>query len=144
MIRCKKKGLAYPVGGKDGYWRPADNTLEEIQWWESEGIKEDILLLPLNINNYCIIPKPSLIIVAGKYNAGKSAFCLNTVVLNEPIWGGNLDFYVSEGAELIKPKFAKLGITEAPSFRTYHRTENFSDVFNHDNLSVIDYLRVDI
>lgn len=73
-----------------------------------------------------------------------SAFCLNTVALNQDKWGGYLDFYVSEGAEMIKPKFAKLGITDAPAFRTYHRTENFADVIKPDNLSVIDYLRVDM
>jgi hypothetical protein len=144
LKRCKEKGIAYPVGGKDGYWRPADTSLEELQWWESEEIKEDNIQLPIGINNYCIIPRPSLIIIAGKYNAGKSAMCLNTVALNQEKWGGYLDFYVSEGAEMIKPKFAKLGITGAPSFRTYRRTENFADVINPDNLSVIDYLRVDM
>ncbi len=146
MKRCKEKGIAYPVSGKDGWWRPADTSLEEIQWWDSNEIKEDNLLLPLGLNNYCIIPRPALIIIAGKYNAGKSAFCLNTVALNRDHseWLGKLDFYVSEGAEMMKPKFAKLGITDAPAFRTYHRTENFADVIQPDNLSVIDYLRVDM
>ena len=145
MHKLKTKGVVCPVTSRgDGWWRAADNSLDELQWWESEAIKEDNLLLPLTINNYCIIPRPSLVIISGKYNAGKSAFCLNTVMLNTPKWGGYLDFYVSEGAELIKPKFAKLGITEAPSFRTYRRTENFADIINPDNLSVIDYLRVNM
>ncbi len=144
MKRCKAKGIAYPIGGKDGYWRPADNSLEELQWWDSGEIKEDNLLLPLNINNYCIIPRPSLIIIAGKFNAGKSAFCLNTVALNIPKWNTELDFYVSEGSETIRPKFEKLGLIGAQPFKTYHRTENFADVIKPDNLSVIDYLRVDM
>ena len=145
MHKCKLKGIAYPVPSKgDGWWRPADNSLDELQWWDSEEIEKDNLLLPLTINNYCIIPRPSLVVISGKYNAGKSAFCLNTVALNVPKWGGYLDLYVSEGAELIKPKLAKLGITEAPAFRTYRRTENFADVINPDNLSVIDYLRVNM
>ncbi len=144
MHRCKDKGIAYPVYGRDGWWRPADNSMEELQWWDSEPIAEDNLLLPLDLHNYCIIPRPSLVIIAGKYNAGKSAFALNTVALNVPKWGGYLDFYVSEGAEMIKPKFAKLGITDAPTFRTYRRTQNFADVINPDNLSIIDYLRVDM
>ena len=144
MLRCKTKGIAYPVGGKDGWWRPADNSLEELQWWDSDEIADDNLVLPLGLNNYCVIPRPSLVVVAGRYNAGKSAFCLNTVNLNIPKWGGYLDFYVSEGAEMLKPKFAKLDITGAPVFRTYRRTENFADVIEPDNLSVIDYLRVDM
>lgn len=144
MLRCKAKGIAYPVGNKDGWWRPADNTMEELQWWESGEIEEDNLILPMELNKYCIVPRPSLVIIAGKYNAGKSAFCLNTVILNIPKWGGALDFYVSEGAEMIKPKFAKLGITSSPAFRTYRRTENFADILNPDNLSIIDYLRVNM
>jgi len=36
MRRCKDKGIAYPVTGKDGYWRPADNSMEELQWWSRE------------------------------------------------------------------------------------------------------------
>ena len=144
LMRCKEKGIAYPVKGRDGWWRPADNTLEEVQWWDSGDIEEDALILPLDLHMYCRIPKPSLIVIAGKYNAGKTAFCLNTVALNEPNWPGQLDFYVSEGAQMIKSKFEKLGITQAPSFRTYHRTENFADVIKPDNLSVIDYLRVNM
>jgi hypothetical protein len=145
MHKCKLKGLAYPVPSKgDGWWRPADNSMEELQWWESGEIKDDNLILPLSINNYCVIPRPSLIVIAGKYNAGKSAFCINTVAMNIDKWAGHLDFYVSEGAEMIKPKFAQLGITEAPSFKTYRRTQNFADVIQPDNLSVIDYLRVDM
>lgn len=145
LKRCKSKGLVYPVPSKgDGWWRPADNSLDELQWWDSGEIADDNLALPLGLSNYCVIPRPALVIVAGKYNAGKSAFCLNIVKLNMDKWGGYLDFYVSEGAEMIKPKFAKLGITDAPSFRTYRRTENFADVIQPDNLSVIDYLRVDM
>ncbi len=143
MLRCKEKGIAYPSGA-DGWWRPADTTLEEVAWWDSGDIAEDNLLLPLEINKYCLVPRPSLVIVAGRYNAGKTAFCLNTVALNEPKWCGRMDFYVSEGAELLKPKFEKLGFAGPTSFRTYHRTENFADVLNPDNLSVIDYLRVDM
>jgi hypothetical protein len=144
MKRCENKGIAVRDGKKDGWWRPADNTLEEVAWWDSGDIKDDSIILPLTLNNYCIIPRPSLIVIAGKYNSGKSAFCINTVALNIPKWCGNLDFYVSEGAEMIKPKFAKLGLTGAQPFRTYQRTENFADVINPDNLSVIDYLRVDM
>lgn len=142
--RLREKGIITPDGKKDGWWRLKDTGLDELAWWDSGDIKDDNLLLPLGINNYCIIPRPAVVVIAGKYNAGKTAFCLNTVALNAIKWAGYLDFYVSEGAEMMKPKFAKLGITDAPAFRTYRRTENFADVVQPDNLSVIDYLRVDM
>jgi len=144
MHKCKTKSIAYPVSGKDGWWRAADNTLEELLWWDSGEIEDDNLILPLGLHNYCVIPRPSLVIIAGKYNAGKTAFCLNTVKLNEPKWGGYLDLYVSEGAEMMREKFARLGVIGVPSFRTWRRTQNFADIINPDNLSIIDYLRVDM
>jgi len=44
MKRCKEKGIAYPVSGKDGWWRPADNAIEELQWWDSAGVQDGNLL----------------------------------------------------------------------------------------------------
>ena len=88
MQRCKQKGLVYPADKRDGYWRPADNTLDEIAWWESDGVQDNNVLLPLSINNLCMIPKPAIILLAGTYNAGKSAFCINTVKENQELWKG--------------------------------------------------------
>lgn len=146
MRRCKAKGIAYPVDGRDGWWRPADTKLEEICWWESDGVIGETIILPLGLNRYCYIPLPSLILVAGKYNAGKTSFCINVVNDNCELWKDKIDFYVSEGAEMMKTKFFNLNplITTPPHFKTYRKTENFSDVINPDNLSVIDYLRVDM
>ena len=144
MLRCREKGIAYPISNKDGWWRAGDNTLEELHWWDSSGVEDNHLILPLGINKYCVVPKASLVVVAGKYNAGKTTFCLNTVALNVPEWGGNLDLYVSEGMEKLKQKFTALGVEGIPAFRTYHRTQNFADVIQPDNLSIIDWLRVDM
>jgi hypothetical protein len=144
LRRCKEKGIAAPVPGEDGWWRPVDHALDELEWWNINVTNEETIRLPLGLNKYCVVRKPALIIVAGKYNAGKSTFCLNVVKDNIELWGGNLDFYVSEGAETIKEKFALLGVSDAPAFRTYRRTENFADVLNPNSLSVIDYLRVDM
>lgn len=144
LSRAKDKGLIAPVGKRDGWWRKVDASADEIAWWDAEPIEESNVILPLDINKYCLIPRPSLILVAAPYNVGKSCFCLNTVALNQEKWRDKIDFYVSEGAELIKPRFAQLGITGAPSFKTYTRTENFADVIKKDRLSVIDYLRTDM
>lgn len=146
LHRCKEKGLAYPVDGRDGWWRPADIKIEEVCWWDGEnGIGENIVL-PLGINKYCYVPLGSLILVAGKYNAGKTALCINIVNLNLELWANKLDFYVSEGAEMMREKFRNLNsyIPKPPPFKMYRRTENFADVIVPNHLSVIDYLRVDM
>ena len=146
LHRCKNKGIAYPVDGKDGWWRPADTNLEEICWWITNGEIGDNLILPLGLNKYCYIPLPSLIIVAGKYNAGKTALCINIVNCNLELWENKLDFYVSEGAEMMQAKFQSLNafIPKPPPFKMYRKTENFADVIDPNHLSVIDYLRVDM
>jgi len=146
MHRCKDKGLAFPVDGRDGWWRPADLSLEEICWWDGDGEMGETLKLPLGLNQYCYIPIPSLVIIAGKYNAGKTALCINIVNDNLELWENRLDFYVSEGAEMMRAKFQNLNayIPKPPPFKMFRRTENFADVLNPNNLSVIDYLRVDM
>ena len=145
MLRCKEKGIAFPDGA-DGWWRPADVHLEELCWWDSDSEMADNLVLPLDMNKYCYIPLPSLIIIAGKYNAGKTALCINIVNANLEKWENKLDFYVSEGAEMMKTKFEALNayIPKPPPFKMYRRTEHFSDIIKPNHLSVIDYLRVNM
>jgi hypothetical protein len=146
MHRLKEKGLAYPVDGKDGFWRAADKSLEEIAWWTSEDTISENLLLPMGLNKYCYIPLPSIILVAGKYNAGKTAFLMNVVNLNLEKWSGKIDYFVSEGADMMGMKLRNItpAIPIPPPFKTYRRTQNFADVIGKDSLSIIDYLRVDM
>lgn len=146
LFRCKDKGVAFPVNGRDGYWRPADTSLDEVYWWDLNGNIGENLLLPMGLHQYCYIPLPSLILIAGLYNAGKTAFCINTVNQNLEKWANNIFFFVSEGAEMMSSKFKTLNsyIPKPPPFKMYRRTENFADVIQPDGLNVIDYLRVDM
>ena len=146
MRRAMEKGIVAIVDGRDGWWRPTDTQAEEICWWDGNGTIGDNINLPLNINKYCYIPLPSLIIIAAPYNVGKTALCINIVNLNLDLWADKLDFYVSEGAEMMRAKFDIINedMPKPPPFKTYRRTQNFADVIKPDNLSVIDYLRVDM
>jgi hypothetical protein len=145
LRRCKDKGIAIPDGA-DGWWRPVDRKMEEVYWWDAGSDIGENVLLPFEINKFCYIPKPSVVIIAGIYNAGKTAFCINAVNLNLEKWANKLDFYVSEGLEMMGQKFRSLNshIPKPPPFKMYRRTENFADVINPNNLSIIDYLRVDM
>lgn len=144
--RLWEKGVCYPVDGRHGWWRPADAGVEELCWWESNGEMGENIVLPLGLGKYCYVPLPSLILLAGKYNAGKTAFCINMVNCNLEKWENKLDFYVSEGAEMMQRKFQSLNayIPKPPPFKMYRKTEHFADVINPNHLSVIDYLRVNM
>jgi len=146
MHRCKEKGIAFPVDGRDGWWRPADTSLEEIRWWNGDEPEPDMLKLPLGINDYCYIPKPSLILVAGAYNTGKTAFMINVVNLNLEAFADNIFMFVSEGGELMRQRFSRLAVPMPipPPFKMYRRFTNFVDIIEPDGLNVVDYLRVDM
>ena len=147
MHRAKNKGKCSPVPHKgDGWWRPTDTTSEELCWWEGSDEVGDNLVLPLGMNKYCYIPIPSLVIVAGKYNSGKTAMCMNIVNLNIEKWGGRLTFFVSEGAEMLGGKFHNMRpqVPIPPPFKTRRKTENFADEIDPNGLTVIDYLRVNM
>uniref|UniRef100_A0A6H2A480 Uncharacterized protein n=1 Tax=viral metagenome TaxID=1070528 RepID=A0A6H2A480_9ZZZZ len=148
MHRLKDKGLVYPVNSKDGWWRPTDIQVEEVYWWDLDDDIGENIILPMDLNQYCYIPKPSIILVAGLYNAGKTALLLNVVNDNIVLWKDNLYYYVSEGAEMIGNKIRSLNpmMPTPPPFKMYRRTENFADIIkrNPNGLHVVDYLRVDM
>jgi hypothetical protein len=146
MHRLKDLGVCYPVNGKDGMWRPSDRNLQEVAWWESDGTIGENINLPLGINKYCSIPLPSIIIVAGTYNAGKTAFAINLINQNIDKWANKMHFFVSEGEDMMASKFSRLNsfIPKPPPFKMYRRMQNFADVIAPNDLNIIDYLRVDM
>lgn len=147
MHRMREKGLAYPVTGRDGWWRKADLDLQEEQWWDRNGDDEtDSIILPLGINKYAHLPRPALVLVAGLYNQGKTAFCLNVVKLNIDEWKDNIFLFASEGVEQLSWKFQRLlpFLEKPPPFKTYRRFDNFADVIVPDGLNIVDYLRTDM
>ena len=147
MHRMRDKGLAYPVTGRDGFWRKADLDLQEEQWWNRNGNEvSDSIFLPLGINEYAHLPRPALVLVAGLYNQGKTAFCLNVVKLNIDNWKDNIFLFASEGLEQLSWKFQKLLplLEKPPPFKTYRRFDNFADVIVPDGLNIVDYLRTDM
>lgn len=86
MHRMHNKGLAFPVDGKDGWWRKADLDIEEVCWWEGDvDQQQDSIYLPLGLNKYAFIPRPALVVVAGVYNQGK-ALVENTPILTAKGW----------------------------------------------------------
>jgi len=148
MGRAVKKGVAMPVGKHDGYYRKIDSQLDEVRWWDGEGGDfGEAVLLPLGLQRYCYIAPPAMILVAGVYNQGKTAFCLNVVNLNIEKWEDRpINLFCSEGLEQLKWKFGQMqpAVPIPPPFKVYRRLDNFADVIEPDGLNVVDYLRTDM
>ncbi len=126
------------------YYRTVEKQEDEIKWWENNENEEGVpLRLPLELERFCTIDVPALIVIAGMTNAGKTSFLVKTIQLNLEKYGENIHYFVSEGKELLHRRFVALGMPVPPPFHTYRRLTNFEDVIRPNALNLIDYIRVD-
>ena len=159
-----KDGLVERAEGKNGVFRKYQTELIEIDWKNASSTNIVPLELPFNLHNYVKIFPKSIIVIAGESNSGKTAFLYNTILINiynNVLMGGtrgeggskgeggnypkyNIDLYNSEtSAEQMNERFTNFDeyvIPSPPPFKTYERYDNFADVINPDNISVIDYI----
>ena len=128
------------------YYRLIDKTLDEVNWWNGEqAIKECPLRLPLDLNRFCVLDTPCLIVVASPTNQGKTAFILNILSQNLETYKDNMFLFESDPIEQLKRRFKsfEFPIPLPPPFKTYRRLEHFEDVIVPNALNLIDYVRVD-
>jgi len=143
--RAVEGNIASRLDGKDGWFRPMDAGFEEIIL-DGQDVKDEPLLLPMEMHKYTHIFAPAIILVAGVWNKGKTAYCFETAYLNCETY--KTVIYVSEGAELMKLRVKnKYGYVPSPMpFTMRRKTGNFADVINPDefDLFIIDYIRPDM
>ena len=81
IYRCAEKGLIRATCKRAGEYKKIDQKLERIEIIRHE-YNEYPVKLPLDLDEWVIIRPANIIIVAGEKGSGKSAFCLNTALLN--------------------------------------------------------------
>jgi hypothetical protein len=131
------------IENRTGTYRVVADNLEYIDLLE-EGIDEPLdLKWPFGLENLVDIMPKNIIIVAGTKDAGKSAFCLNTVLLNQHKW--DMRYFSSEmGAHELKRrlrKFEGMNISDW-KFKPYLRHSRFADVIFPEAFNIIDYLEI--
>lgn len=127
--------------GIDGAYRRVDNDKKPLDWQSADPNNFLALKLPFGIDKFCRIYPKSIIIVAGSKNAGKTAFLLQTVAMNMGTFP--VDLYNSEtGPEQLKMRFEPLKIPNPAPFQVWERYDNYADVVEPNNMSVIDYLDI--
>jgi len=145
LIEFRDEGLIVKVRvRKDGIYRLIDKADEEIMWWEGKDIDDSQvnLMLPFGLHKAIYIPRPSLVIITGDSNAGKTAVA--NVILNY-----NQDRFeeskllMTEGLDLLRGrmKYALPRCPTPPKFQTYRKMSHFEDDVLQDGLTVVDYLR---
>jgi len=122
-----------------GTFRKIDVNKEVMNW--REAMPENIVSLhwPFGIEKYASIYPRNVVLLAGTKQQGKSTYLYNFIKLN--MYNYDIELFNSEtGEEQMKARFTDLGIPLDAPFEVYRRFDNFADVVNPDNISVIDYL----
>ena len=138
-----------PVGIRSGEYRLRDKKVEEIiiDGLPEEGMRYNIWL-PFELHTLVDLSEGNIILIAGEYQAGKTAWLLNILKKNK----GNLRIrYMS--SEMWKKEFIKRfrGFTDVPPKFFYsdektqyiHRSSNYVDALLPGSLNIIDYLEID-
>lgn len=79
VLRMEKDGIVEKSIGRRGAYRPIVSDIKKMNLDRREIIPVN-LPLPLNLSNYVRILPKSIIIVGGATNAGKTSFCLTTML----------------------------------------------------------------
>ena len=131
---------------EDGKFRLLDNQAPIIDWQTADSTKVLGLNWPFELEKLVAIYPKNIAVIAGTFNAGKTAFCLNFIARNQhrteiasllPI-----QYFSSEmGPEEMKLRLGKFPVSDW-AFEARERSANFADVIMPDNINIIDYLEV--
>jgi len=131
---------------KNGVFRVLDNRAPIIDWQSADVSNVLDLKWPFKLEEWVNIYPKNIILLAGTFNAGKTAFCLNFIAQNMhraeisdllPI-----EYFSSEmGAEEMKVRLNKFNLSDW-AFIPREKSSNFADVIKPNKINIIDYLEV--
>jgi len=124
-------------------WRRIDKDLRIIDFKQVSKRNPINIKLPLGIEKYVNIYSRNIIVLAGTSNAGKTAWMLNFIKMNQTDY--EIDYFSSEmGEDELANRLEKFGdITlDDWTFKAIERSSNFSDGINPDSINLIDYLEI--
>ena len=139
-------GIVIRASKQNGVFRLVQEEAPLIPWQTADATKTIALEFPFGLEQWASIYPKNIIVLAGSFNAGKTAFCLDFIRLNQhrieladllPI-----EYFSSEmGAEEMKLRLSKFSDSDW-AFNARERSSNFADVVKPDKINIIDYLEV--
>ena len=148
--RCyTKKKMCKPTGRRSGEYRKIDEKLEAIEIIKHK-YNEYAVRLPLDLHELAITRPSNIIIVSGTKGSGKSAFALNTALLNMNTPKMPIKYFSSEmrGPELTERllMFQECGVPfstwQESNVEFFYRRGDYMDVIDPNALNIIDYLEI--
>lgn len=143
MGRMVKDGVIQRVGDRNGIFRKVEVDCRPV-----DILKANTSLFPIkwpfNIERYVEIMPRNIIVVAGEPNTGKSAFMLNTALMN---MAGNIPvhYFSSEMGDSEILKRVRLFDTIRPAdwkVHFYERSDRFPDIIRPNDINIIDFLEI--
>jgi len=146
LRRLCQLGIVERHPKEEGKFRLLDNTAPVIDWQKADASKVLHLRWPFELEKWVNIYPKNVIVLAGTFNSGKTAMCLNFIEMNQHrIEIANLlpiQYFSSEmGPEEMKLRISKFQSSDW-AFDAWERSTNFADVIRPDKINVIDYLEV--
>lgn len=127
-------------------YRMADNQAPVIDWQAADISNIVPVKWPFQLEDWVTIYPKNIIVIAGTFNAGKTAFCLNFIALNQhrPELSHLLpmEYFNSEmGPEEMKLRLSKFKVSDW-SFVARERSSQFAKVISPNRINVIDFLEI--
>jgi len=142
LYQLAQQGVVERHRSKNGVYRRVDHGIEVLDWKHAE-MTELPLRWPFGLEEWEITYPGTLDVIAGSSGAGKTAFMLNFLYLNQ---GSHLIRYMTSemSKQQMKSRLSKFNIGEDEwQFEPIRCSRGFADKILPDSVNVIDYLEVD-
>lgn len=144
LSRLKDK-IIEKYGNKDGIYRKIERDFEFINFDENEPDEVEYpVKLPLGLNDIAEVSQGNIILVAGEFNAGKTAFLLNCLRYNKgklPIRYISSEMKKSEFKKRFAPFMLPLSFWKQDEMTDYIiKSYDFHTCIKPDALNIIDYM----
>lgn len=142
LIRLAQDGVLERHRSKDGVYRRRENDLEILDWKHAD-LREIDLRWPFGLEQWEITYPGTLDVVAGSSGAGKTAYMLNFLAMNQ---ANHMARYMTSemSPQQLRHRVLKLDSNaDNWTFEAVRCSSNFADKILPDSLNIIDYLEVD-
>uniref|UniRef100_A0A6H1Z705 Putative helicase n=1 Tax=viral metagenome TaxID=1070528 RepID=A0A6H1Z705_9ZZZZ len=133
-------GKLEPLRNRSGLYRYINGKMEDMDFINIDSTPFSIKY-PLGVHRLVNTYRKTLVVIAGEPNAGKTAYLLNTALLNMNTH--NVTYFSSEmGPEELQVRLKRFErpLEDWKKVRFVAKTGGFKDVIDPNGLSIIDYL----